>query len=119
MKEIHSLVFLLMFFFVSAVWAGPAPEISGLGNAKCADFIKGYDSGNLNAVAPYLAWAQGFMSAINLSRSKRDLSTKTFADKRYSADQQLAYLVSYCKEDRYRDFAGAVINLYIHLPRKH
>ena len=92
-------------------------RIVGLGAGTCRQFNS--DVRKDPAVqADYLAWAQGFMSAILLSRPRGvdqglDLNPPSFG-----LLKQLEFLRSYCAENELRDFGDGVEALYIRLRKE-
>jgi hypothetical protein len=90
-------------------------EIAGFGHAKCSDFL-GHTSQGRPVQLSYLAWAQGFMSALNLARSQHEKPTRQLGTPNYSFEKQLAFLVAYCNANKSRSFADATIQLYRSLP---
>ncbi len=86
-------------------------KIVGLGAATCKQF-NGDVAANPTVQRDYLAWAQGFMSAIILSRppgvdERLDLSPPTF-----DLIAQLHFLKDYCARSETVDFSDAVEALY-------
>lgn len=105
---------LALFLTASAMMAraqAPTTKIVGIGAATCMEFVE-----NLNttpAIArDYLAWAQGFMSGILLSRpvgidESLDLNPPSFGLR-----QQLELLRQHCVRNPSQDFSDAVVTLY-------
>jgi len=89
-------------------------KIVGIGATTCTDFLDNIDK--TPATQPdYLAWAQGFMSAVLLSRpagvdEKLDLKPTEFG-----LLKQLEFLCHWCAINRSRDFSDAVLALYKNL----
>ena len=86
-------------------------KIVGLGATSCAQFSTDADR-NPAVQRDYLAWAQGFMSGILLSRppgvdEKLDLNPPTF-----SLLKQLEFLRSHCRSHPSDDFVDAAEALY-------
>ena len=86
-------------------------RIVGLGAATCQQFNDDIKSSPL-ARRDYLAWTQGFMSAILLSRPPGvdeglDLNPATF-----SLISQLQFLEDHCAKNASLDFSDAVEALY-------
>lgn len=89
----------------------PKARIVGLGAATCQQFNDDIKSNPL-VRRDYLAWAQGFMSAILLSRPAGvdeglDLNPATFG-----LINQLQFLEDHCAKNTSRDFSDAVEALY-------
>jgi len=89
----------------------PKAKIVGLGAATCQQFNDDVKSNPL-VRRDYLAWAQGFMSGVLLSRPPGvdeglDLSPATF-----DLINQLHFLETFCAQNTSADFADAVEALY-------
>ena len=114
---------LLLVFAVSSIvliaWEGrhegraepQTARIVGLGATACLQFIEDIRS-NPSVQRDYLAWAQGYMSGILLSRPPGidqglDLNPPTF-----DMINQLHFLGDYCAEHTSGNFADAVEALY-------
>lgn len=103
-------------FAVNAQAAQGGAEIVGLGLVKCKDFTAAKEG---KAGPAYLIWAQGFMSALNMSRAHEKKPTKSLGDgKENSPEVQMAVLGMYCAKNPERDFAAATINLYGKMPTR-
>jgi hypothetical protein len=90
---------------------GRTANIVGLGAATCQQFRDDIRS-NPSVRRDYLAWAQGFMSGVLLSRPRGideglDLNPATFG-----LINQLQFLEDYCTENASHDFSDAVEALY-------
>jgi hypothetical protein len=86
-------------------------RIVGLGAATCSQFMADV-AANPPIRRDYLAWAQGFMSGIILSRSPGvdqglDLDPSTFG-----LGSQLRFLEDHCAQNGTIDFSAAVEALY-------
>jgi hypothetical protein len=89
----------------------PKAKIVGLGAATCQQFNDDVRSNPL-VRRDYLAWAQGFMSGVLLSRPPGvdeglDLNPSTF-----DLINQLHFLEDHCAQNTSADFADAVEALY-------
>ena len=92
-------------------------KIVGLGSIDCGQFIKEIEQ-NPGLQRDYLAWAQGYMSGILISRpvgvdEKLDLKPSTFP-----LLKQLEFLRAFCTEQPATDFADAVEGLYKRLRKE-
>jgi hypothetical protein len=86
-------------------------KIVGLGAADCPEFISEITTQPLTQ-KDYLAWAQGYMSALLLTRPpgvdrRLDLMPKSFP-----LLKQLGFLREYCSANPNESFADAVEALY-------
>jgi hypothetical protein len=107
--------FLMLFLSLLASNASqaeaPKARIVGLGATTCQRFNDDVGS-NPSVRQDYLAWVQGYMSGILLSRPPGvdeglDLSPATF-----DLINQLHFLETYCAQNTSADFADAVEALY-------
>lgn len=107
-----SIVPVCLMLVMSTVDAQPASEkIVGLGATTCTKFASDA-AADPTMQRDYLAWAQGFMSAILLSRpagvdAGLDLDPPTFG-----LEKQLEFLRGYCTHHQSDDFSDAVVALY-------
>jgi hypothetical protein len=86
-------------------------KIVGVGAATCIEFIADIDK-NPPMQRDYLAWAQGFMSAILLSRPTGVDQGLDLNPPNFGLLKQLGFLRQYCLESRSADFADAAVALY-------
>jgi len=86
-------------------------NIVGLGATSCEQFLK--DIGPRPELQrDYLAWAQGFMSGILLSRPP-DVDTDLNLDPpSFDLLKQLRFLTDHCEHNPAADFSDAVASLY-------
>jgi hypothetical protein len=92
-------------------------KIVGLGAMTCAEFINEVQK-SPNVQRDYLAWAQGFMSGILLSRPQGideglDLNPSSFG-----LLKQLEFLRDHCAQTRSEGFSEAVVALYKRLRKE-
>ena len=86
-------------------------KIVGLGAATCIDFTNDIER-NPAMQRDYLAWAQGFMSGILLSRPAGVDKGLDLNPQEFGLLKQLEFLRQHCAENRSSDFADAVVALY-------
>jgi hypothetical protein len=105
---------LALFLTAGAMMAraqAPTTKIVGIGAATCMEFVE-----NLNttpAIArDYLAWAQGFMSGILLSRPVGIDESLDLNPPGFGLLQQLEFLRQHCVRNPSQDFSDAVVMLY-------
>lgn len=115
---------LLLVMVLSSIFAiktsgaeAPKARIVGLGATTCQEFNDDIKA-NPALRRDYLAWAQGFMSGIILSRPPGvdqglDLTPKTF-----DLISQLHFLEDHCARNAALDFSDAVEALYKRLRRE-
>lgn len=88
--------------------------VAGAGGTTCGQFASAY-KGDVEFVEEhYYAWAQGFMSGVNIElmwskRDKRDLNALTLKE-------QMMFIRTYCDAHPLLVYAAAVIALYSGLP---
>ena len=88
----------------------------GPGMRSCGEFAKEYAANPTVAEGLFFAWAQGFMSALNLS-----LVSSTGAYRRFDSNEMVAYKIhirSYCDAHPLTQYVGAVMDLYKSLPAR-
>lgn len=89
----------------------PATKIVGLGAATCVEFIDNVEKAPA-LQRDYLAWAQGFMSGILLSRPAGVDEGLDLNPPKFGMYKQLEFLRWHCATNRSGDFADAVVALY-------
>jgi hypothetical protein len=89
--------------------------ISGAGALECADYVKAA-AANDPAAGGYLAWAQGLMSALNLTRDAEHRKTRILLDKAHPVERQAAFLLQFCQASPKEKFSVAALRLYRALP---
>lgn len=96
----------------SPTYAGPAKvKIVGLGAASCGRFLADVN-GNPAAQREYLAWAQGFISAILLTRPAGVDEQLDLLPPSLPLASQLQFLLERCAASPDGDFSEAVEALY-------
>ena len=109
---------LIATLFCSFVVAGPALckdyVAMGAGTVSCGKFAKDYASAPDEFSNFYFAWAQGYMSGINLAIASETKRYRNLAG--MPTDQQERFLRAHCNQHPLGDFADGVIELYDKLP---
>jgi len=87
----------------------------GAGNRTCAEFAQDYKRDPSGSVKIYFAWAQGYMTALDLlasdSRSKsRDLGAM-------SNEDQFTLIGIYCDQHPLVPYQQAILHLFSMLPK--
>lgn len=103
--------FCLMSGLTNASAQQTAAKIVGLGAATCIDFTNDIERSPIMQ-REYLAWAQGFMSGILLSRPAGVDEGLDLNPQEFGLLKQLEFLRQRCAENRSGDFADAVVALY-------
>lgn len=86
-------------------------KIVGLGAATCIDFTNDIERSPI-LQRDYLAWAQGFMSGILLSRPAGVDEGLDLNPQEFGLLKQLEFLRQHCAENPSSDFADAAVALY-------
>ncbi|MBI2716988.1 MAG: hypothetical protein HYX37_21455 [Rhizobiales bacterium] len=86
-------------------------KIVGIGAATCTDFLDNIDKTPVTQ-RDYLAWAQGFMSGVLLSRPARVDQNLDLKPAEFGLLKQLEFLRQWCAANRSQDFSDAVLALY-------
>jgi hypothetical protein len=103
--------FLLTVSNVNASAESPTRNIVGLGATKCEGFNSDIGA-NPSVRRDYLAWAQGFMSGILLSRPLGIDEGLNLNPPKFDLLAQLKFLEDYCAENASKNFGDAVEALY-------
>ena len=114
MKRALAAALLLICWFAPAAAYTETGEIVGHGAARCSEFLQEY-ARDPGAERIYFAWAQGYMSAILLSRPAgvdHDLSLRPAV---FPLRKQLSFVRAYCTEQPHQGYADAVQALYLYL----
>ncbi len=86
-------------------------RIVGIGAASCPEFLDNIQK-TPAMQRDYLAWAQGFMSGILLSRPAGVDEGLALLPPNFGLGEQLGFLRQYCSQNRSGDFPDAVVALY-------
>lgn len=92
----------------------PLVKIVGLGATSCAQYTKDA-SASVSAQREYIAWAQGFLSAVLLSRPAGVDDGLNLAPDQMPLLDQVSFLQSHCARFPESSFSQAVESLYIQL----
>lgn len=106
--------------FGQAVKAGEKPaivKIVGLGATSCLQFTTDVEKSPA-VQRDYLAWAQGFMSGVLLSRPAGVDEGLNLAPPTFPLLRQLEFLRGYCQQRPNEDFSDAVLDLYKRLRKE-
>jgi hypothetical protein len=99
----------------SAVGAQEKRIGSGVGVAKCSELTSQYSEEKTATMLTFISWAQGFMSANNLTSAKND---NTYRSLEGEAEQQFKFLLTFCGENPDEYYTTAVLALYQAMPIK-
>lgn len=94
--------------------AQSAAKIVGLGGARCSEFLKEAKA-DPSIQRDYLAWAQGYMSGILITRPSGVDETLDLLPPGFPPPRQFAFLVEQCAVAPAQSFSDAVEALYKHL----
>jgi len=86
-------------------------RIAGLGAATCNRFSSDVAK-DPAIIAQYYSWAQGYMSAILLTRPAGIDTNLNLNPQSFGPEQQLEYLSNFCIKQKDKEFPDAVQELY-------
>lgn len=86
-------------------------KIVGLGATRCGQFMSDAERSPATQ-RDYLAWAQGFMSGVLLSRPEGIDEDLDLIPRSLPLLHQLEFLRNYCRDKPEEDFTDAVLALY-------
>lgn len=86
-------------------------RIVGLGAASCSRFISDVAK-DPSMIGQYYSWAQGYMSAILLTRPDGIDTNLNLSPQSFGPEQQFEYLSSFCAQQKDKEFPDAVQELY-------
>lgn len=89
--------------------------LMGIGLGSCSVFASQYRQWGVTIETSYFAWAQGFMSGLNMAAPHAGRDARNL--KAITTEDQEARLRSYCDQHPSGDYIDAVIDLYVSLPR--
>jgi len=94
--------------------AQSAAKIVGLGGARCSEFLREAKT-DPSVQRDYLAWAQGYMSGILITRPSGIDETLDLLPPGFPPPRQFAFLIEQCALAPAQSFSDAVEALYKHL----
>lgn len=94
--------------------AAQVPVVAGPGITTCAEFAEYYRRNSVTAEIQYFAWAQGFMSAINVPKRLRNEPTRNLMGIPTATQKQR--LRAFCDQRPLSEFGQAVMSLYDSFP---
>lgn len=104
----------LFFMVATADVVAQTPVIAGPGIISCAEFAEGYRRDPRPTEIQFFAWAQGFMSAINVPKRLRNEPTRNLMGIATASQKQR--LRAFCDQRPLSEFGQAVMSLYESLP---
>ena len=110
-KRLLPLLFLL-------VWSGPAgtqTAITGPGANSCDLFMKFYEQDPETRELLFFAWAQGFMSGMNVVALRLKGEVIDLRPEAYDPDRQMIFIRNFCFLHRGESYAEAVFELMTEL----
>lgn len=99
---------------IAIAQAEPA-QISGAGALACSQYTLAATEKDPVAFA-YFEWAQGLLTALNLTRDSEHKTTRILMDPHHAVKAQAAFLLSYCEHQPNAKFISAALTLYVALP---
>lgn len=112
MKTKLAIAFLIASALPAAA-AGPLPIVLGRGVNSCIDYTQGRLAA-LQVENSYFSWAQGYMSALNITLSNQKLATRNVYH--FSDDNMKKALQTYCTAHPADLFLVAVTKTFTELP---
>ncbi len=109
------LAFTLVLLHAMPARAATDYPLMGIGLGSCSVFASQYRQWGVTIETSYFAWAQGFMSGLNLAAPHAGREARNL--KAITTEEQEARLRSYCDQHPGADYIDAVIDLYGSLPR--
>ena len=92
---------------------------AGAGTSLCSAFLGEYAQNPHTTAWVYLSWAQGYLSAINLQRSRSGEAAADMLPSDFDLPKQVAFLQTYCRSLPDRHFDQAVTEMYFELLAHH
>jgi hypothetical protein len=95
-------------------FSGEAQQLGayGIGIHSCAEFAKLYAANPKVTENVYYAWAEGFISGLNMSAIANNLSYRTPEPGGDNMRYYMLYIRSYCDSHPLSPYYGAVTTLY-------
>ena len=87
----------------------------GRGTSLCSAFVSESAKNSQTTAWIYLSWAQGYLSAINLQRSRRGEAAVDMLPSDFDLHKQVAFLQTYCRSLPDRYFDQAATEMYFEL----
>ena len=91
-----------------------AAKLVGIGAASCSEFLQDAQR-DVRELRTYLAWAQGYMSAIVMSAPAGVDDELDLASTKMPLAEQIAFVVNFCNSSPQRDYVDALHALYRNL----
>jgi hypothetical protein len=111
--------FILIVAMIGAVTAKGAfaggPQY-GLGIKSCAEFARTYAANPEVTETLYFAWAEGFMSGINVKALSEHLTARDIEGSDEKMAEYKSIIRSYCNAHPLATYSAAVVDLYVTLP---
>jgi hypothetical protein len=108
-------VFILIIGLSSSAFAGEPPgQGYGVGMDSCSTFAAAYKRQPKFSEDLYFAWAEGFLSGLNLEATADYLPARNLAS--IQADSAKVEIRSYCDRHPREPYFGAVVAIYNSLP---
>jgi hypothetical protein len=109
------LTFMLVLLVAVQARAATDYPLMGIGLGSCSVFASQYRQWGVTIETSYFAWAQGFMSGLNMAAPHAGRQARNL--KAITTEEQEVRIRSYCDQHPGADYIDAVIDLYGSLPR--
>jgi len=105
----------LFLFFISLSARAQDMTSYGAGNSTCQFFLELHGVQDKNAADQargiYFAWAQGYVSALNLMLGSQEGMFANLKPQDFSTDEQFSFLLEWCANHRLEPFKHAALEL--------
>ena len=114
--KLHRLAAVVSLFLLMAPDSATAQKnsTSGAGAATCAMFANHYKTEPMIETLSYFSWAQGYMTALNMTFVANNKETVDLRD----YDSQTRHIRQYCDQHPLKDYVDAVLDLFEAMAKK-
>ena len=117
LSKLHHLAVAIGLFLLIAPDAAMAQKkyaTFGAGAATCAIFANHYKTEPMIETLSYFSWAQGYMTALNMTFVANNKETVDLRD----YDSQTRHIRQYCDQHPLKDYSDAVLDLFEAMAKK-
>jgi hypothetical protein len=107
-------LFVVIFLLAATCAQAQTAKIVGIGASSCAHFNE-ETARSPSTQRDYFAWAQGFMSGVELRAPLGQDEKLDLAPPSFPLNKQAAFLREFCSKNSSQNFADAVLELYLRL----
>ena len=113
------LICIVLCIQTSSVSADSLRTIAGAGTSLCSTFLRELVESPQTTAWTYLSWAQGYLSAVNLQRSRLREVAVDMLPSDFDLTKQVIFLQTYCRSFPDRHFDQAATGMYFELLAHH